>query len=188
MMTAYRLTDVHSSASQLLQSVWDEVSPELARLVRAMQLRPDRVDDVLQDVYLTAWRKLPAGLDRQEVRRWLMRVVINRCNLEHRRHARWRRVASALSRPWSRSDHVRSVRSAAETVCQAEQRHLVRAALQTLQPRQRSILVLRYFAEFDSKEIGNILQMPDSTVRSHLRAARRELALALKRAGYRHES
>jgi DNA-directed RNA polymerase specialized sigma24 family protein len=51
----------------------------------------------------------------------------------------------------------------------------------------RTILVLRYFAEFDSKEIAKILEMPDSTVRSHLRAGRQQLALELKRAGYQYD-
>jgi DNA-directed RNA polymerase specialized sigma24 family protein len=49
----------------------------------------------------------------------------------------------------------------------------------------RSILVLRYFTGLDSREIGRILEMPDSTVRSRLRAARQRLALELRRAGYR---
>jgi RNA polymerase sigma factor (sigma-70 family) len=59
--------------------------------------------------------------------------------------------------------------------------------LDGLEPALRSVLVLRYFAELDSKEIGNILGLPDSTVRSRLRAARRKLAWELKRAGYRDD-
>jgi len=56
-----------------------------------------------------------------------------------------------------------------------------------MKPLHRSVLVLRYFQGLDSKEIGRILDMPDSTVRSHLRVARKILADELKRAGYRDE-
>jgi RNA polymerase sigma-70 factor (ECF subfamily) len=74
---------------------------------------------------------------------------------------------------------------AAEIVGKDEEQALVHRALERLEPRLRSILVLRYFTGLDSGEIGRVLQLPDSTVRSHLRAAREKLALELRRAGYR---
>ena len=76
---------------------------------------------------------------------------------------------------------------AAESAAETEQQALVRKALTRMKPDLRSVLVLRYFAELDSKEIGKMLELPDATVRSRLRAARRELAEELKRAGYHHE-
>ncbi len=169
---------VHGSSRELLQSVWENTDAELARLVGAMGVSASRAEDVLQDVYLTAWRKLPPGIDREDIRRWLFRVTTNRCNLEHRRRTRWRNVLGRLVRRSSHTDHQTD---APEAVSQAEQRQAVRAALQGLEPSMRSMLVLRYFAELDSKEIGRILQIPDSTVRSRLRTARGQLALELKR-------
>ena len=71
---------------KLLESVWDEAAPApaLARVACAIGLDAERTDDVLQDVYLTAWKKCPHSVDRGELRRWLFRVTINRCHLEHR--------------------------------------------------------------------------------------------------------
>ncbi len=89
-----------------------------------------------------------------------------------------------LSRTWPTCDRTGDAGGAA---CRSEERELVRRALQRLEPRLRSILVLRYFAELDSKEIGRVLELPGSTVRSHLRDARQQLALELKRAGYSHD-
>ena len=172
-----------NSAKNLLQSVWEEAAPELARLVRAMGIDPNCADDVLQDVYLTAWRKPPANLGQIELKRWLIRVTTNRCNLEYRRRARWRNVFRVLCGPWSNSNH----RSQPDAADLAEQRESIRSGLKRLEPTLRSVLVLRYFAEFDSKEIGRILELPDSTVRSRLRAARKRLAVELKQTGYRHE-
>ena len=169
---------VHGSSRERLQSVWENTEAELARLVGAMGVPASRAEDVLQDVYLTAWRKLPPEIAPEDIRRWLFRVTTNRCNLEHRRGARWRNVFGRLAR---RSSHTDNQTDAAETVSQVEQRQAVRAALQGLEPSERSMLVLRYFAELDSKEIGRILQIPDSTVRSRLRTARGQLALELKR-------
>ena len=58
---------------------------------------------------------------------------------------------------------------AAEPAGSGEEREMVRRALQTLDPQTRSILVLRYFAELDSTEIGKILELPAATVRGRLR-------------------
>jgi RNA polymerase sigma-70 factor (ECF subfamily) len=77
--------------------------------------------------------------------------------------------------------------SPAAIASREEEESLVRTALERLDPRDRAILTLRYFAEFDSKEIGHILKMPDATVRSRLRVARQQLADELKRLGYHHE-
>ena len=175
---------VQESAEELLQSVWDESAGELARLACAMGIDPGRADDVLQEVYVTAWRKGPAEADRAGLKRWLLRVTVNRCNLEHRRRARWREVLNGLARLWNNSDHAGDP---AEAVSRGEEREMVRRGLGRLEPQLRSVLVLRYFAQFDSKEIGRILELPDATVRSRLVAARKRLALELKRSGYDYE-
>ncbi len=175
---------VHESSVKLLQSVWDESGGELSRLVCAMGIDPGRAEDVLQEVYVTAWRKCPEEADQVGLKRWLLRVTVNRCNLEHRRRARWRDVLNGLARFWSSSDRIGDP---AEAISRKEERELVRRGLGRLDPPLRSVLVLRYFAEFDSKEIGRILQLPDATVRSRLRTARKRLALQLKRSGYDHE-
>jgi RNA polymerase sigma-70 factor (ECF subfamily) len=130
---------------------------------------------------LTAWQKQPSGIGQGDLRRWLFRVTTNRCNLEHRRRSRWRKVIRGLVRVWRSSNREAGATDAA---CQTEEQELVRRALDGLEPQLRSILVLRYFAEFTSKEIGNILGLPDSTVRSRLCTARQELASELKRTGY----
>jgi len=174
---------------ELLRAAWEDVAPELTRLVCAMGIAAGRADDVVQDVYLTAWRKQPAGLNKIGLRRWLFKVTANRCNLEHRRRTRRRDILSALGRLVGRGNQNTHQHSGdvLDAACRLEHRELVRRALDRLEPQLRLVLVLRYFADFDSKEIGKTLDLPDSTVRSRLRVARGQLASELKRAGYTHD-
>ncbi len=147
-----------------------------------------KVDDLLQDVYLAALEKQPPGLAADELRRWLFRVALNRSNLEHRRRGRWQRWWRRWAGQNEPSENHSGWRSSVvDAACRDEQKNVVRRVLQQLPPQIRTILVLRYFADFDSKEIATILDMPDSTVRSHLRSGRQKLALELKRAGYQHD-
>ena len=67
-------------------------------------LRGDQAADVLQDVYLMAIHKPPVIEEAEELLRWLFRVTVNRCHLEHRRTSRWRGLWSSLARAWDRSD------------------------------------------------------------------------------------
>ncbi len=176
-----RGSGVPQSAEDPAGSVWEEVVAELSRLACALGIEPGRAEDVLQDVYLAALRKPPPTADRAGLRRWLFRVTVNRCNLEHRKLVRWRRALRGLVRRQNPSGQRSDPSEAIEA---GEERELIRRALDRLKTPLRTVLVLRYFAELDSKEIGMILKMPDSTVRTHLRTARRQLALELKRAGY----
>lgn len=171
------------AAIALLQTIWQQVAPQLAELVAAMGIRQGRREDVLQDVWLTAFQKFPADCDADGLRRWLVRVAVNRCHLEQRRAGRWRAVWQSLAERFSgRAELAISPEADASDV-----RRLVRQALKRLEPEMRSLLILRYFLEFDSTEIGRILDMPDSTVRGRLREARRRLAGELKRAGFDYD-
>lgn len=170
---------------EVLSGMWAEVAPELGRLAAAMGVPSHRVEDLLQEVFLAAWQNGPDETVRIRLKRWLIRVTVNRCNLEHRRRKRWKLLLDQLARFRTSAKTVGSARQAA---IQHEERELVRRALDELQPDRRSVLVLRYYQQYDSKEIGRILDMPHSTVRGHLRKARRALARGLIQAGYEHDA
>jgi len=167
-----------------LAAVWTDVAASLARLVRAMNLDRACGDDILQDVYVLAHQRCPDGLDREEMRHWLFRVTVNRCNLEHRWIAQRARVHECLVRQTPRTTHTGGP---AHEVERLESIQLVRQQLLSMDPQLHTVLVLRYFVQLDSKEIGAILDLSDSTVRGQLRRARLQLARQLISAGYEHD-
>ena len=175
---------MHEPATDNLAAAWEDFGPELSRLIQVLGIGSANANDILQEVYLTAREKCPPALDFEDLRKWLIRVTVNRCRLEHRRTGRWRRAFLALTHLFDR--RVQSA-PAAESLSRDEQRHQVRRALQSLDANMRSLLVLRYFAEFDSTEIGRIMQLSEATVRCRLCRARRKLADRLRQTGYRHE-
>jgi RNA polymerase sigma-70 factor, ECF subfamily len=175
---------VLESYSENLIAVWEELRPEMSRLIHALGIASANADDILQEVYLSAREKCPKTLTFEELRRWLIRVTVNRCNLEHRTTARWRRLFTGLTNLFDRNNNNGSV---SESLCCNEEREQVRKALQSLDANTRSLLVLRYYAELDSTEISKILELPDATVRGRLRTARQKLAEKLRQIGHHHE-
>lgn len=159
-----------NSFRRLLDEVWGENEARLAKLAIGMGLSGEQAADVLQDVYLMAIHKPPAIVDGGELRRWLFRVTANRCHLEHRHRGRWRRLWSSLEKVWTTS-----YRSGSSPVY-GELKQDVSRALATLTDDDRKLVVMRYFSDLNSREIADIVGMPEATVRGHLRAARRKLA------------
>jgi RNA polymerase sigma-70 factor (ECF subfamily) len=164
-------------------AVWQQARPALARVVAALGWA-GAADDILQDVYVTAIKGAAGKLKAAELRRWLFRVTINHCRTEHRRRQREFRARGRLA---ARLARLGGPQDAGHEIEKQRELELVRRALAGLEHDIRVPLVLRYFLEMDSGEIGRTLELNGSTVRSRLRTGRLALAAALRKAGYDHE-
>ncbi len=154
----------------------------LKRVAAGMGMDSASVEDVLQDVSIQVLKY--AGQFEQEgmMMRWLIKTTVNHCLTEHRR--RFRRKASRILR--RRPDLGQIVGNEGETVARAglsEELEAVRRALIELDPSLLLMVVLRYFCDFDSKAIAEIVEMNASTVRARLREARMVLAGKLTQRG-----
>jgi len=158
-----------------LIELWQHIRPQLQRLVRSMGLSLQVAEDILQEVYLTAAEKCPSHFNTDQRRLWLIRVVANRCRLEYRRRKRWKTLLMRWTQSGSTATH-----KEIDITERDEQRTLIRKAIESLEPTQRLVLILKYYMELNSSQISEVLNMPDSTVRSHLRKARWRLAEKLK--------
>ena len=157
---------------RLLERVWTDRAVALASLAVGMGLERGRAADVLQDVYLIALRRPPPIDDEAELARWMFRVTANLCRLEHRRRSRWRRAWQSLAATWQGA-------GGAAGVPIGTLRSEVDAALARLADDDRLLVVLRYFVELNSRQIAEIVEQPESTVRGRLRVARQRLAAEL---------
>lgn len=143
-------------------------TPVLRAYARRMMNASDEVDDVVQEGFVIAWRRL-ADLDEPaSVRSWLMRIVGRSA------------VARSRSRhPFVSADSVavvsRADRSPAEV---AETRGCLEAlgeVLRELPDRQRESWVLREIGGYSYVEIARELGVPLSTARGLLSRARAQV-------------
>lgn len=154
---------------------------QFKRIAVGMGLTQNDSDDCLQDVSVAVLKQVKHFDTPQDCVRWIMRIVINRCLLEHRRRRSflskaaeiYRRQRKALPRP------------AANKVMAIEELELVRLGLRTLDDIYLAPLLLRYYCDLDATEIGQVLELKPSTVRSRLREARLKLANELLEKGIR---
>jgi len=173
-------TNESLSGSKLL----DVFSAELGRLKRiiaGMGLSAPDGEDVLQDISIKALKQTRELESPEDDIRWLIKVTVNRCLMEQRRRRTFSRHAQEILK---RKQQTKMASKATdEKVIIAEELEIVRKSLQKLDDSLLAPIVLRYFCDMNSKEVGEILALSPSTVRSRLREARMILAKGLLERG-----
>jgi RNA polymerase sigma-70 factor (ECF subfamily) len=146
------------------------MSPERPRLESlAFRLLDDGVDvaDVLQDVYLSAYRALPKYRGEARLSTWLYRITYNACLRHEARRPEAPDRRSGRGEPLP--DHSGSV---------AERLDLA-AALATLPIEQRALVLMVDRDGFDYRAAAEALSIPVGTVSSRLASARAKLRRSL---------
>jgi RNA polymerase sigma factor (sigma-70 family) len=142
---------------------------------RLLGWRGGEVEDVVQDVFVSALRHLHRFRGESSAATWLTAITLNRCRTEHRR----RRLRRLLL--W-RSAEERTARSGAPAwnrPAEQETAERVREAVRALPPRDREVVVLRYFEQLNSAEIAAATRQSVGAVEVRLHRARGRLAATL---------
>jgi RNA polymerase sigma-70 factor (ECF subfamily) len=131
--------------------------------------------DVVQEVYLRAWRHY-ASFRGGDVRPWLLTIVRNCCYT-------WRRSARSGRETVEYVDEehggLHAERGTDAGALEESNRAELRRALDQLGPEFRETLVLRELHDLSYKEIARVTGAPIGTVMSRLARARRHLQQAL---------
>ncbi|HYY18552.1 MAG TPA: sigma-70 family RNA polymerase sigma factor [Streptosporangiaceae bacterium] len=130
-------------------------------------------EDVTQEVFVTAWRRLPGIQEGKAVRAWLYRIATNRClNI-----LRARKPTAPLQ---EETVPAASPAGSPEAWAEAHERLVaLRVALDRLTAEQRACWLLREVEELSYAEIAGILHTTPQAVRGRLARARAELGEAM---------
>jgi RNA polymerase sigma-70 factor (ECF subfamily) len=162
----------------------DVFTAELGRLKRiaaGMGLNASDGEDVLQDVSIRALKHGGEFQSREDCIRWLIKVTVNRCLMEHRSRKTFRRQGREIL--GRRKETKGAAKAAVEKAIVAEELEIVRESLRDLDESLLAPMVLQYFGDLNSTQVGQILGLNPSTVRSRLREGRMILAKRLLERG-----
>lgn len=147
--------------------------------VRRLGVPPQHQPDVTHDVFVTVFRKLDELDPSRPAKPWLFAVAF-RVVRNHQRLAGYRNEKLAKD-----DDHaieaVDAEPSADERIGAAQDRALVRDALDALDVDRRAVLVLHDVEERPAAEIAEICEIPVKTVYSRLHSARALFTAAVRR-------
>ncbi len=129
-------------------------------------------EDVTQETFLRVFRNLDRWDNQRPILPWLMAIAANRC-----RTARARRVSRPAASPLLPDPPDRRPESDPELGEELDQ------ALGELREEYQTCFRLFYQQESSCAEIGEVMGVPEGTVKTWLHRARAELAEKLKRRG-----
>ena len=131
-------------------------------------------EDIAQEAFLAAMRRLDRFDRRRRFSPWLYTIVANRA-------IDWTRARAA--RPENAGQPPASAAAAEQAPGPYSEEVL--AALRALTPEHRAVVVLRYVVEYTPGEIATALELPRGTVNSRLRRGLDALEARLREAELR---
>lgn len=150
-----------------LGQMFDLHAPYLLRVAHRLTGRRDLAEDLVQEVFLVAWRRREELVDPDGMRTWLYRVTVNVVRHRRRSEGRYGGMLDRFKAVFA--PRQRGPDSHLEAKHAGERVH---ATIAMLSPKQREVFVLFELEELDGAEIAAILDIPVNTVWSRLRLAR----------------
>lgn len=135
----------------------------------------DDARDALQDAFIKCWRHRAEAAAVDNLRAWVFRIVLN--TGRDLRDTAWRRRRRSLD---DRPDDAPAAPSPAVEVEHREEVGRVQAAVKRLRQEEQDVFLLRQNGELTYEEIGEMLKIPTSTVKTRMRLALDKLRQALE--------
>ena len=136
-------------------------------------------EEITQDTFLNAYKKLPTLKEPQRFDSWLYVIAANRCSSWLRKKRLWTQPLEKLEK--TDNEHIQTgtysgyVAAENERTTAEAQRDVVKKLLARLQESERTVITLHYFGEMSCTEIGTFLGVSANTIKSRLRRAQQRM-------------
>jgi RNA polymerase sigma-70 factor (ECF subfamily) len=162
------MSRLQNGDSSAMNELVRRFGPSLKSLVSRLTNWSAESDDILQEVFLTAWQKAAAFQGTGSLEGWLRRLAVNRCHNHHRARAAFKRM---LDRVTLRTETSTADRLSKDDSDSGE----LRIALAKLGRADRAVLVLYYLEELSGEQVADAMDVRIETVHVRLHRARRRL-------------
>lgn len=142
--------------SQLIKAY----TASMYKVAIAILKNDDNAADAIGETILTCWEKLPELRREDYFKTWLIRILINKCNIIYNQNKRMAPL-----------EEVQEM-SSSDTLYEIEWLD----TLDRLAPKYREVIVLYYGERFKIREISQILNISESLVKKRLVKARESIS------------
>jgi len=148
------------------EELFEMYQPRLKYYVRRLDSGGANIDDTLQDIWLTVFKKIHKLKDAQIFSVWLYRIARNKVYDGFRRKDRFVRLPEEDELPVSGS---------VEPVFDANDAEKLQIALNKLKPYHREVLTLSFIEQMPYQLIADVVGCSIGTVRSRIFYAKQSL-------------
>lgn len=144
----------------------EQQGQSLYKIAKAILRNDEDAADAMQETVLACWEKIDTLKKDKYFRTWLTRILINNCNAIRRQRAQ-STPEENVPEAWTQEDGYAN----------AEWEEF----LNCLDEKFRTVIMLYYVQGFKTREIAEILQVNENTVRGRLASARKKLEMQYMR-------
>lgn len=145
----------------------------IVRLVRNEAV----AEELTSEVFLQVWRNAPSFEGRSTATTWLLSIARNLALSHLRKRSEINVDDESVPEPADDAD------SPEIEVAKRDKADLMRACIDRLSPDHREIIDLVYYQELSVKEAGEVLEIPENTVKTRMFYARKQLSALFSRYG-----
>ena len=147
----------------------------MAALVSRMTPSPDDVDDIVQELFLRAWKGLPNFRGDAQFSTWLYRIAVNTAIKHRSRRKNEAHLSLSADELIGGMESLRAPEDASPSqggdpfraAERKEREETVRRAVQSLPDKQKAVVVLHYFEGHSCEEISQTFPSRPSTRKIH---------------------
>ena len=184
------VTELKAGSEQAFAWLIAQYSQPIYSLIARSLRDPADAADVSQDVFIKVFRNISSFKGDASLRTWIYRIALHEISNQKRWWCRHKKQELTIDAPHETEEGdtlcladalAAADASPYDNAARSELRTRVEAALNTLQPAFREVVVLREIEGFGYEEIAELLNCNLGTVKSRLtrgRAALREALLA----------
>ncbi|MGV3606654.1 MAG: RNA polymerase sigma factor [Planctomycetaceae bacterium] len=137
------------------------------------------LEEVMQEIAMAILRQTKPLVDPAQIAPWLYRVAVRQALLFRRKCGRTRRLLSNAAGYRTSLEAERLPLSPEEVLTRVERQQRVQEALQGMPPRDRDVLLLKYFEQWSYTQMAEHLGVSMNTIESRLFRARERMRARL---------
>ena len=157
------IQDVKSGTKKSFEVLMLRHEKFLMKVVVRMTRDLDAAEDVVQDAFIKAYKRLHIFEGRSSFRSWLYQIAVNTARNRFRKHSRETTTSEF---------HEIAVESQSENQMMAlDVRAILQREIEKLPDRQKTALTMRIFDDLSFKEIAALMHCPYDTAKANYRHA-----------------
>lgn len=152
-----------------IKKIIDEYGDYLLRIAYLYVKNETTAEDIVQDVFIAFYEKQEQYRQEASLKTYLVKMTVNRCHdylrsWQHKRVVLFEKITAKRTHETPERVYMQNVEST----------DLIET-LFTLSLTYREVIILYYYEEMSTVAIAKLLNCPESTVRTRLQRARKQL-------------
>lgn len=153
---------------KVLDHLMDKYGNSILHLAYSYVGNREIAEDLTQEIFVKCYQKMDQYQKRSSLKSWLWRIAINHCK-DYLKSWHYKHIVISDEQAKCTSSGEREVEH--EVIQKYEDEQLVQAVL-SLPDTYREVLYLYYFEELKIKEISNLINVNQNTIKTRLKKAK----------------